>query len=50
MEELEEVCPGGQRGPTTPVDGVFPSKLGLVVAVAIPSPSTQLKQYSIYTE
>ena len=50
MEELEAICPGGQIGTRTPADGVFPSRLGLVVAVAIPSPSTQFKRYSIYTK
>lgn len=30
------VCPGGQKGTTTPADGIFPARLGLVGAVAIP--------------
>jgi hypothetical protein len=45
VEEFEAVCTGEQRGTTTPADEVFRSRLGLVVAVAIPSPSTQFKQY-----
>jgi len=45
VEELEAVCPGGQKGTATPAGGVFLSNLGLVGAVAILSPSTQFKRY-----
>ena len=50
MEELEAVFPGGQKGTAIPADGVFLSNLGLVGAVAILSPSTQLKQCRYYTK
>jgi len=46
VEELEAVCSGGQKGTTTPADGIFPARLGLVVAVAIPPKYTiQAVQY-----
>jgi hypothetical protein len=43
VEELEAVCPGGQKGTAIPADGVFFSNLGLVGAVAILSPKPKYR-------